>query len=115
MCRFLRINLPTGSHPTAISYSDEGSSLAVAVHTFSGSSLYMYGEGNAKPDSDSKQLAKLPLPEIKWEHHKVHDKRVILTLVGTTANYGSADGSTILASCSEGMGRVMLSCYYWRL
>ncbi|KAL5728045.1 hypothetical protein ACHQM5_001169 [Ranunculus cassubicifolius] len=100
--KFLRINLPAGGQPTAISFSDEKSSLAVAVHTLFGSSLYMYGEGNAKPESEGKQQLKLPLPEIKWEHHKVHDKRVILTLVGTTASYGTADGSTILASCSEG-------------
>ncbi|KAL5728044.1 hypothetical protein ACHQM5_001169 [Ranunculus cassubicifolius] len=79
--KFLRINLPAGGQPTAISFSDEKSSLAVAVHTLFGSSLYMYGEGNAKPESEGKQQLKLPLPEIKWEHHKVHDKRVILTLV----------------------------------
>ncbi|GMP61807.1 hypothetical protein CsSME_00024126 [Camellia sinensis var. sinensis] len=59
----------------------------------------MYGEEKAQ---ETKQQAKLPLPEIKWERHKVHDKRAILTLVGTTATYGTADGSTIIASCSEG-------------
>ncbi|PIA49984.1 hypothetical protein AQUCO_01300610v1 [Aquilegia coerulea] len=100
--KFLRINLPAGSHPTAITFSDEKSSLVVAAHALSGSSLYMYGEGNAKTDSESKQAAKLPLPEIKWEHHKVHDKRAIINLVGTTASFGTADGSTIIASCSEG-------------
>eukprot|EP00262_Sarcandra_glabra_P019166 TRINITY_DN7123_c0_g2_i1.p1 TRINITY_DN7123_c0_g2~~TRINITY_DN7123_c0_g2_i1.p1 ORF type:complete len:287 (+),score=67.73 TRINITY_DN7123_c0_g2_i1:43-861(+) len=62
----------------------------------------MYGEATAKTADDAKQPPKLPLPEIKWEHHKVHDRRSILTLVGTAASYGSADGSTIIASCSEG-------------
>ncbi|XP_027362472.1 transducin beta-like protein 2 isoform X3 [Abrus precatorius] len=52
--------------------------------------------------SENKPQAKLPLPEIKWERHKVHDKKAILTLFGTSATYGSADGSTIIASCSEG-------------
>ncbi|KAJ4951124.1 hypothetical protein NE237_027956 [Protea cynaroides] len=44
---------------------------------------------------------KLPLSEIKWEYHKVHDK-IILILVGTIASCGSADGNTMKASCSEG-------------
>lgn len=100
--KFLRINLPAGSHPTAIAFSDGESSLVVAAQNLSGSSLYMYGEGTTKSNSETKQQAKLPLPEIKWEHHKVHGKKAILTLVGTTASYGSADGSTIIASCSEG-------------
>lgn len=62
----------------------------------------MYGEEKPKT-SDSKTQPKLPLPEIKWERHKVHDKKAILTLFGTSATYGSADGSTIIASCSEGI------------
>ncbi|PPD91853.1 hypothetical protein GOBAR_DD11212 [Gossypium barbadense] len=48
-----------------------------------------------------KQQTKLP-PQIKWEHHKIHEKQAILTLTGSTATYGTADGSTIIASCSEG-------------
>ncbi|XP_010277354.1 PREDICTED: transducin beta-like protein 2 isoform X2 [Nelumbo nucifera] len=100
--KFLRINLPVGSHPTAVVFSNGASSLVVAAQTLSGSSLYMYEEGNVKTASETKQQSKLPLPEIKWEHHKVHDKRAILTLVGTSATYGTADGSTIIASCSEG-------------
>lgn len=99
--RFLRINLPAGGHPIAVAVADETSSVAVACHALFGSSLYMYGEDKPKADADSKQ-AKLPLPQIKWEQHKVHDKRAILTLVGTKATYGSADGSTIIVSCSEG-------------
>ncbi|KAF9616350.1 hypothetical protein IFM89_029604 [Coptis chinensis] len=68
----------------------------------------MYGEGNAKTDNEPKEQTKLPLPEIKWEQHKVHDKRAILNLVGTTASYGTADGSTIIASCSEGTDIILL-------
>lgn len=99
--RFLRINLPPGGHPSGVSFSDDASSVVVASHTLSGCSLYMYGEEKPKT-SDSKTQPKLPLPEIKWERHKVHDKKAILTLFGTSATYGSADGSTIIASCSEG-------------
>ncbi|BBG97417.1 Transducin/WD40 repeat-like superfamily protein [Prunus dulcis] len=73
-----------------------------ASQSLSGSSLYMYGVEKPKPSEEVKQQPKLPLPEIKWEHHKVHEKLGILTLSGTTASYGSADGSTIVASCSEG-------------
>ncbi|KAF3439984.1 hypothetical protein FNV43_RR18262 [Rhamnella rubrinervis] len=98
--KFLRINLPAGGHPTALAFSEGASSIVVASQTLSGCSLYLYGEG--KPSNETKQQTKLPLPEIKWERHKVHDSRGILTLYGTTANYGTADGSTIIASCSEG-------------
>ncbi|XP_049380451.1 uncharacterized protein LOC125845071 [Solanum stenotomum] len=104
--KFLRINLPAGGHPIAVAVADEASSVAVACHALFGSSLYMYGEEKPKADADSKQ-AKLPLPQIKWEQHKVHDKRAILTLVGTKATYGTADGSTIIVSCSEGTDIVL--------
>ncbi|KAJ8748903.1 hypothetical protein K2173_013336 [Erythroxylum novogranatense] len=100
--KFLRINLPAGGHPVAVTFADDSNSVIVASHSMSGSSLYMYGEENAKPANDSKQQMKLPLPEIKWEHHKIHDSRAVITLVGTAATYGNADGSTIVASCSEG-------------
>lgn len=63
----------------------------------SGSSLYMYGEEKQK-----EQQAKLPLPAIKWERHNIHDKRAVLTISGATATYGTADGSAVIASCSEG-------------
>ncbi|KAG2729629.1 hypothetical protein I3760_01G259700 [Carya illinoinensis] len=99
--KFMRMNLPAGGHPTAVAFSDDVSSIVIASQTLTGSSLYMYGEEKPKGSNENKQ-AKLPLPEIKWEHRKVHDKRAIITLVGTTASYGSADGSTIIASCSEG-------------
>ncbi|XP_041021774.1 transducin beta-like protein 2 [Juglans microcarpa x Juglans regia] len=99
--KFMRMNLPAGGHPTAVAFSDDVSSIVIASQTLTGSSLYMYGEEKPKDSNENKQ-AKLPLPEIKWEHHKVHEKRAIITLVGTTASYGSADGSTIIASCSEG-------------
>ncbi|KAB1218951.1 Transducin beta-like protein 2 [Morella rubra] len=99
--KFLRINLPAGGHPTAVAFSDDASSIVVASQMLTGASLYMYGEEKPRASDETKQ-PKLPLPEIKWEHHKVHEKRAIITLVGTSASYGSADGSTILASCSEG-------------
>jgi len=94
--------MPAGGHPVAVAFLDDASSVVVATQTLIGSSLYMYGEEKAKPSSGSKQQTKPPLPEIKWEQHKVHDKNAILNLFGTTASYGSADGSTIVASCSEG-------------
>ncbi|PPR95853.1 hypothetical protein GOBAR_AA24808 [Gossypium barbadense] len=56
---------------------------------------------NQKQANGPKQQTKLP-PQIKWEHHKIHEKQAILTLTGSTATYGTADGSTIIASCSEG-------------
>lgn len=93
--------MPAGGLPTAVAFSDDASSIVVACQTLSGSSLYLYGEG--KPSNETKQQGKLPLPEIKWGHHKVHDSRGILTLYGTTANYGTADGSAIIVSCSEGI------------
>ncbi|KAL2233999.1 transducin beta-like protein 2 [Sesamum indicum] len=100
--KFLRINLPAGGHPTAVAFAGDASSVVVATQVLAGSSLYMYGEEKPKTTGEQKQQSKLPLPEIKWEHHKVHDKRAIITLVGTKATYGSADGSAIIASCSEG-------------
>lgn len=102
MFRFLRINLPAGGHPTAVAFADDATSVVVATHTLSGSSLHMYGEEKPELTGESKQQTKLPLPEIKWEHSKVHDKRTILTMVGTKATYGSADGSIVIVSCSEG-------------
>lgn len=101
--RFLRINLPAGGHTSGVAFADEKSSIVVACPTFSGSSLYMYGEEKPKAATDGTQQTKLPLPEIKWEHHKIHDQRAVLTLFSTKATYGSADGSTIIVSCSEGM------------
>ncbi|KAL8495493.1 hypothetical protein ACS0TY_019581 [Phlomoides rotata] len=100
--KFLRINLPAGGHPTAVVFAGDASSIVVSSQALSGSSLYMYGEEKPKTTGDQKQPSKLPLPEIKWENHKVHDKKAIITLVGTEATYGSADGSAIVLSCSEG-------------
>lgn len=100
--KFLRINLPPGGPPTAVAFADNATSIVVATHNLSGCSLYMYGEEKAISTNEGKQQSKLPGPEIKWEHHKVHDKRAILTLFGASATYGTADGSTIIASCSEG-------------
>lgn len=95
--------MPAGGHPTAVAFADDASSIVVASQALSGSSLYMYGEEKPKPPTGDKQQTKLPLPEIKWQHHKVHDKKSILTLSGATATYGTADGSTVIASCSEGI------------
>nr|GMD95014.1 transducin beta-like protein 2 [Ipomoea batatas] len=94
--KFLRINLPAGGHTSAIAFADEKSSIVVACPAFSGSSLYMYGEEKPKAATDGTQQTKLPLPEIKWEHHKIHDQRAVLTLFSTKATYGTADGSTII-------------------
>ncbi|RXH93518.1 hypothetical protein DVH24_014094 [Malus domestica] len=102
--KFLRVSLPPGAgQPVAVSFSDDGLSIVVASQSLTGSSLYMYGGvEKPKPSEEAKQQPKLSLPEVKWDHHKVHDKLGILTLSGTTASYGTADGSTIVASCSEG-------------
>ncbi|KAL6495413.1 hypothetical protein OROGR_029976 [Orobanche gracilis] len=100
--KFLRISLPAGGHPSVLTFAGDESSVVVASHALSGSSLYMYGEEKTKTTDNQKSQGKLPLPEIKWEHHKVHDMRSIITLVATKATFGSADGSTIILSCSEG-------------
>ncbi|KAK8965427.1 hypothetical protein KSP40_PGU020179 [Platanthera guangdongensis] len=100
--KLLKINLPTSAQPTAIAFSEGASSLIVAAQVLSGSSLYMYGDVILKPSGDSKQHTKVPAPEIKWEHHKIHEMRSVLTLVGVPATYGTGDGSMIFASCSEG-------------
>ena len=101
--RFLRLNLPAGAHPTAIAFSEGSSSVVVAAQMLSGSSLFMYGDVGPKPSAEGKQQAKLPLPEIKWEHQKIHDQGSVLNLSAVPATYGTADGSIIIASCSEGM------------
>ncbi|KAM7276058.1 hypothetical protein ACFE04_017924 [Oxalis oulophora] len=97
--KFLRINLPPGGHPMGVLFCDNSSSVVVASQTMSGCSLYMYGEEKPNGTNEAKQQSK---PEIKWEQHKIHGNKSVLTLVGTNATYGSADGSTIVASCSEG-------------
>eukprot|EP01018_Ginkgo_biloba_P018257 Gb_21245 [translate_table: standard] len=94
--------MPSGSHPTAVTFGKEASQLVVGAQDMSGSSLYMYGEATGKSSAEANQQSKLPIPEVKWEKHRVHDKNSIITLVGTSASYGSADGSIIVASCSEG-------------
>lgn len=84
----------------------------MACDALVGSSLYMYGEDKPKPSGgETKKEPKLPFPEIKWKHQKVHDKRGIITLVGSAATYGSADGSTVIASCSEGRYGFYINVY----
>ena len=58
----------------------------------------MYGEDNPKGGENRQHFE----PEIKWEQHNVHDRKYIITLFGTKATHGAADGSTIIASSSEG-------------
>ncbi|KAK8487053.1 hypothetical protein V6N13_016277 [Hibiscus sabdariffa] len=99
--KFFRINVPIGGHAVAVVFSDDSSSLVVASQTVTGCSLYMYEEENPKKGSDESNQQKPP-PQVKWEHHKIHDKQAILTLTGATSSYGTGDGSTIVASCSEG-------------
>nr|XP_043620738.1 transducin beta-like protein 2 [Erigeron canadensis] len=96
--KFMRINIPAGGHPTAVAFVDDASSVVVASQNLTGASLYMFGEDNPK-GGDNRQHFK---PELKWEERNVHDKKYILTLFGTKATYGTADGSTIIASSSEG-------------
>ncbi|MFS7932672.1 putative transcription factor WD40-like family [Helianthus anomalus] len=96
--KFMRINLPAGGHPTAVAFVDDASSVVVASQSLTGASLYMYGEDNPK-GGENRQHFK---PELKWEQHNAHEKKYILTLFGTKATHGAADGSTIVASSSEG-------------
>ncbi|ONK71693.1 uncharacterized protein A4U43_C04F11370 [Asparagus officinalis] len=105
--KLLKINLPAGAHPTAIAFSDGASSVIVAAQVLSGSSLFMYGDVTTKPSGEGKQ-GKLPSPEIKWEHQKVHDHRSVLTMTAVSSTYGHGNGSTIVASCSEGASSVKL-------
>ncbi|XP_050237343.1 uncharacterized protein LOC126687037 [Mercurialis annua] len=100
--KFLKIQLPAGGVPVAVTFCDDASSVVVAAQMLTSASLYMYAEEKPQKSNDPKQQPKLPLPEIKWEHRKIHDTRAVISLVGTAATYGSADGSTIVASCSEG-------------
>ncbi|KAI4372709.1 hypothetical protein MLD38_010908 [Melastoma candidum] len=100
--KFLRINVPAGGHLTAVAFGDDASSVIVASQALTGSSLLMYGEEKPKASEGNKLQDKPPLPGIKWEHHKAHDKRSILTLDRAISSYGGGDGSSIIASCSEG-------------
>ncbi|KAG6435676.1 hypothetical protein SASPL_100551 [Salvia splendens] len=106
--KFLRINLPAGGHPNAVAFAGDASSIVVASQALSGSSLYMYEEEKPKTTGDQKQQSKLPLPEIKWEHHKVHDKRAIITLVGAKTTYGSADGNAFAKEPCEAISLTAL-------
>ncbi|KAG6551374.1 hypothetical protein Mapa_007020 [Marchantia paleacea] len=100
--KFLRLNLPRGSTPTAVTFGEGASQLVVATQDIGGAGLCMFASGGGKAAADAKQQGKLPLPEIKWEKQHVHDQRNIITLIGAPASYGSGDGSVIVASCSEG-------------
>ena len=110
--RFLRINMPAGNQPVAVAFLEDDSSVVVASQALSGASLHMYAEEKGKSSGGGKQQDKLPLPEIKWEHNKVHDKHGILNLFGTTASYGSADGSAVIASCSEGSHMIFIALVF---
>jgi hypothetical protein len=106
-CRILKIDLPAGAHPTAIAFSEGTSSVIVAAQALLGSSLYMYADVSAPPTGGNKQQGKLSPPEIKWDHKKIHGKESVLNLAAARATHGTGDGSTIVISCSEGMGCVL--------
>ena len=101
-CRFLYLNLPGGNTPTAVAFGEGASQLIVATENISGASLFMFAAAEGKAAAEAKGQGKLPLPEVKWEKDQVHDRRNIITLSSAAANYGSGDGSIIVASCSEG-------------
>lgn len=103
-CRILRINLPAGAHPTGVAFSEGSSSIIVAAQALLGSSLYMYADVGAPPTVQNKQQGKLSPPEIKWSHQKIHGKESVLNLAAARATHGPGDGSTIIISCSEGVG-----------
>ncbi|KAI3739117.1 hypothetical protein L2E82_29509 [Cichorium intybus] len=67
----MRINLPAGGHPTGVTFVDDAYSVVVASQNLTGANLYMYGEDKPK-SPDNIQQSK---PEIKWEHHNIHDKK----------------------------------------
>eukprot|EP00249_Psilotum_nudum_P018856 c26990_g1_i1 orf=583-1905(-) len=100
--KFLRLNMPGGNSPTAVAFGEGASQLVIATQDISGASLLMYGAPGGKVVAEAKENGKLPVPEVKWEKHQVHNKKSIVTLVAATASYGSGDGSIIVASCSEG-------------
>ncbi|KAL2635592.1 hypothetical protein R1flu_007071 [Riccia fluitans] len=100
--KFLRLNLPRGSTPTAVAFGEGASQLIVATQDIGGAGLCMFASGGGKAAADAKQQGKLPLPEIKWEMSHIHDQKNIISLVGAPASHGSGDGSVVVASCSEG-------------
>lgn len=100
--KFLHLNTPSGSCPTAVAFGEGASQLLVAAEDISGASLYMYAAGGGKVAAEAKAQGKLPPPEIKWEKHQVHDRKNIITIASAAASYGSGDGSILVASCSEG-------------
>lgn len=62
----------------------------------------MYSSAGGEAASAAKEQGKLAQPEIKWELKNVHDKKGIVSLVGSPATFGSGNGGVILASSSEG-------------
>lgn len=99
--KFLRINMPTGVSPTAVAFGDGASQLAVATVDAQGGGLCMFAATGGKAASDAREQGKLPPPEIKWEKKASHGGNAILTLMGAPSTHGSADGSVLLATCSE--------------
>jgi len=69
----------------------------------SGSGLCMYASAGGGAASAAKEQGKLAQPEIKWELKNVHDKKGIVSLVGSPATYGNGNGGVLLASSSEGV------------
>lgn len=69
----------------------------------SGTGLCMYASAGGEAASAAKEQGKLAQPEVKWELKNVHDKKGIVSLVGSPATFGSGNGGVLLASSSEGV------------
>ena len=63
----------------------------------------MYTSAGGGAASAAKEQGKLAQPEMKWELKNVHDKKGLVSLVGSPASFGSGNGGVILASSSEGV------------
>lgn len=101
--KFLRINLPSGSScPTKVAFGQGSSQLVIATEDMSGTGLCMYTSAGGGAASAAKEQGKLAQPEMKWELKNVHDKKGLVSLVGSPASFGSGNGGVILASSSEG-------------
>ncbi|MCL7035711.1 hypothetical protein MKW94_026730 [Papaver nudicaule] len=96
LCRFKIISLPTGGVPTAVAFSDRGSSVVAAAQHGYGSCLYIYDDGN----SVKKHPFEKP-PDFKWLQTEANETKAIVCLAGTSARYDAAGGSPFFVSCSK--------------
>eukprot|EP00245_Coleochaete_scutata_P001819 TRINITY_DN12271_c0_g1_i1.p1 TRINITY_DN12271_c0_g1~~TRINITY_DN12271_c0_g1_i1.p1 ORF type:complete len:429 (-),score=84.15 TRINITY_DN12271_c0_g1_i1:396-1682(-) len=99
--KFLRINLPLGSCPTAVAFGEGSSQLVIAAEDPTGAYVCLYGSGGKASGSDTAG-GKLPPPEMKWEKKLAHNGKSIITLVSARSTHGGGDGGVLAASCSEG-------------